>query len=72
MDVALKYHYVSAIKMAMGWKGADGGYRRRPFNDRHCHGQEIKDRYRALRGKYEIQRVKFINCRCHPLNCAKR
>ena len=61
IDLALEYSYVSVIKMAMGWKGADGGYCRRPFNDEHIHEQEIKDRYRALRDQHQIRSAKFLN-----------
>lgn len=58
--LALQYCYVSVIKIAMGWKGVDGGYCRAPFINSHAHEDELKEKFRILRDENQITGVKFL------------
>lgn len=59
--LALRYSYVSVIKMAMGWKGTGGGFCRKPFENNYDIEEQIKAEYRELRNKFNIQGVKFLD-----------
>ena len=58
--LALQYCYVSVIKIAMGWKGADGGYCRAPFINSHIYEEELKARFKLLRDNHQIEGIKFL------------
>lgn len=60
--LAVQYCYVSVIKMAMGWKGADGGYCRAPFINSRASEAELKDKFRSLRDEHQITGVRFLDC----------
>ncbi|HUX20137.1 MAG TPA: dihydrodipicolinate synthase family protein, partial [Spirochaetia bacterium] len=52
------YSYVSVIKRAMKWAGADGGYCRKPFAAISAAQEEtLKAGMRELRDRYKIKKV---------------
>lgn len=59
---ALTYDYYALIKMAMGWKGVDAGFCRKPFA-RYTSGQEQEMRrdFLELRERHNLRDIAFLN-----------